>query len=112
MDQIFETERLTFRQWSDDDKNEFRRMNSDPKVMEYFPAPLSNDESDRLLQRTRDSISQDGFGLWAVEKKSGNELVGFIGFNRTTFKSSFTPCITPNTVIRFRKARLRSLTSA
>lgn len=93
MNHIFETGRLSFRQWNDGDKNEFRLMNADPKVMEHFPAALNNEESDRLLERIRNSMAHDGFGLWAVEKKIDGELIGFIGFDRTTFKSSFTPCI-------------------
>lgn len=32
----FETERLIFRDWNEQDLNEFRIINKDPQVMEFF----------------------------------------------------------------------------
>src|SRR5699024_12133542 len=41
-----------------------------------------------------DVCSSDlGFGLYAVEEKTNNEFIGFIGFHRATFEADFTPCI-------------------
>ena len=49
----FETERLVFRQWQDEDKKCFAKMNSDPIVMEYFPKTLSEIESNNFANKIR-----------------------------------------------------------
>ena len=40
----------------------FAKLNADPRVMEYFPAPLERDESDALADRCRALIEQRGWG--------------------------------------------------
>lgn len=39
---ILETDRLLLRRWKDSDRNLFREINADPKVMQFFPfaAPM------------------------------------------------------------------------
>ena len=93
MNYTIETERLYLRPWIEADKAGFRAMNSDPQVMEYFPRPLSEQESDALIERISKNITERGYGLWALETKSDREFIGFTGLNLTTFHSEFTPCI-------------------
>lgn len=38
---VLETNRLILRTWKDSDLELFAKMNSDKKVMEYFPKPLT-----------------------------------------------------------------------
>jgi len=45
-----ETERLLLRRWKPEDRAPFARINSDPAVMEYFPA-LDRKGSGRALTR-------------------------------------------------------------
>lgn len=40
-----QTSRLVLRAWREDDFDAFAAMNADPRVMEYFPAPLTREES-------------------------------------------------------------------
>jgi ribosomal-protein-alanine N-acetyltransferase len=90
----FESERLIFRDWVEPDKMDFRRMNSDPEVMEFFLKPLTAEESDAFLQRIVDEIKKLGFGLFAVETKCDGEFIGYIGFSEiTSFQADFTPAI-------------------
>lgn len=89
----FESNRLGFRRWREADKLPFSIMNSDPKVMEYFPNMLTKEQSDEFVDRINNHFCQYGYGLWAVEVKETNEFIGFIGFFTATFESSFTPCI-------------------
>lgn len=93
MECIIETGRLCLRLWDKADRLPFRRMNSDPRVMEFFPKPLSGEESDAFLEAIRQRISENGFGLWAVEEKATSSWIGFIGFNRPKFEADFTPCV-------------------
>lgn len=86
---IFESERLRFRRWKDNDRQVFARMNADPEVMEYFPAPLSRDESDRLIDRFEQHTEEKGFGIWAVERKEDGAFIGFIGLLEVSFEADF-----------------------
>lgn len=45
------TKRLVLRAWHEKDFKLFAQMNSDPRVMEYFPAILTPQESDDLAKR-------------------------------------------------------------
>ncbi|MGV8906998.1 MAG: GNAT family N-acetyltransferase [Acetobacterium sp.] len=89
----FETPRLIFRDWHDQDLIELIRMNKDVKAMEYFPGILTEQETTEFYQRIQAEFSSLGFGLYAVETKSTGNFIGFMGFHQATFKADFTPCI-------------------
>lgn len=86
---IFESERLGFRRWKDDDREEFARMNADPEVMEYFPQTLTKVESDALIDRFERHTEQRGYGIWAVERKEDGVFIGFIGLLEVGFDAGF-----------------------
>jgi|GEM_PF-2842146 len=69
----FESTRLVFRDWREEDLDDFRKMNSDYQVMEYFPNVLSNVETDMFYQRIQDEFIEYGYGLYAVEVRKYNE---------------------------------------
>lgn len=48
-----ETQRLILRQWKPKDYSAYATLNSDPQVMRYFPATLSNTESDQQADRIK-----------------------------------------------------------
>lgn len=77
----FETERLRLRQWRESDLAPFAALNADPKVMEFFPEPLSRQASDEMAQKIRSLIEQRGWGFWAVEVKGGASFIGFVGLH-------------------------------
>lgn len=87
------TERLLLRPWTDADRHAFRRLNADPRVMAFFPAPLSDGQSDALLGRIRAHQAEHGFTFWAVEDRAGGGLAGMTGLARVTFAAPFTPCV-------------------
>lgn len=89
----FETERLGFRQWKEEDKIPFAKMNANTKVMKYFPNILSREQSDEFVDKITNHFIEHGYGLWAVEIKITQEFIGFIGFYNATFESYFTPCV-------------------
>ncbi|HKG52013.1 MAG TPA: GNAT family N-acetyltransferase [Actinomycetales bacterium] len=73
------TNRLRLRQWREDDRDRFAALNADPRVMEFFPAPLDPAGSDAMLDRLRADVAARGWGLWAVEVVDGGALAGFVG---------------------------------
>jgi RimJ/RimL family protein N-acetyltransferase len=88
-----ETPRLLLRLWRDDDREPFATLNADPIVMEHFPAPLTRDESDALVDRIEAGIDERGWGLWSVEVLDSSAFIGFVGLNPATFDAPFTPAV-------------------
>ena len=69
--------------------------------MEHFPALLTRDESDAMVDRCVERIQGDGYGLWAVEVKTSGKFIGFVGLAVPTWEAAFTAC----TEIGWRLAR-------
>ena len=88
-----QTERLRLRRWRFEDRTAFARMNSDPRVMEHFPAPLTQAESDAVADRIAAHFEQHGFAQWAVEIPGVTPFAGFIGLSIPRFEAHFTPCV-------------------
>lgn len=88
-----ETTRLRLRPWRPEDREPFARLNADPRVMEYFPAPLEREESDTLAARIEARMDEQGWGFWALERKADATFIGFTGLNRPTVKLPCAPCI-------------------
>jgi RimJ/RimL family protein N-acetyltransferase len=88
-----ETPRLRLRDWTDADAEPFAALNSDPRVMEFFPQSLDRAASDALMPNIRESLARDGFGLYAVEVKDGDAFIGFTGLSRPGFDAPFMPAI-------------------
>jgi RimJ/RimL family protein N-acetyltransferase len=82
---------IVLRQWQDRDLDPYAAMNTDPVVMEFFPKPLTRDESAASLARQRTGIARRGWGLWAVEVDG--VFAGFTGLAEPGFAAPFTPCV-------------------
>ncbi|NOX91724.1 MAG: GNAT family N-acetyltransferase [Gammaproteobacteria bacterium] len=46
-----------------------------------------------MLLRARPLISDQLWGFWAVETKSENEFIGFVGLHKPTYDLPVTPCV-------------------
>lgn len=79
---VLETTRLVLRRWRDADREPFAALNADPRVMEYFPAPLTREQSDALVDRIEAGFVRHGTGLWAVERRDDGAFLGFTGLSR------------------------------
>lgn len=84
---MIETERLLLRRWQDPDRARFAAMNADPEVMRFFPALLTRDESDALIDRIEVQFEARGYGLWAVERRGDGAFLGFTGLFDVAFAS-------------------------
>ncbi|MGN6057168.1 MAG: GNAT family N-acetyltransferase [Sphingomicrobium sp.] len=75
-----ETERLVLRQWRKDDFRPYHAIVSHPEVHKHFgPNPMSAEEAWRRLTSAVGGWQFNGFGTWAVERKSDGKLVGNVG---------------------------------
>jgi len=50
---IFNSERLGFRKWRNEDLEEFAKLNSDKEVMEHFPKTLSKKEVEDFIEKQK-----------------------------------------------------------
>jgi RimJ/RimL family protein N-acetyltransferase len=85
------TEQLVLREWRDADRDDWAALNADPEVMEFFPATLDRAQADAAFDRIATTLSERGWGLWAVEREG--RFLGFTGLNPVTFEAPFTPAI-------------------
>lgn len=91
MQTYIETPRLLLRDWKEEDLSLFTHMNADPKVMEYFLNPLTEDETLAFYHRIQAEFQTIGFGLYAVERKEDRAFMGYTGLHQITFDVDFAP---------------------
>lgn len=90
--------RVRFRLWTENDRENFRRLNRNSRVMRFFPAPLSARASDALLERFMAHQQEEGFGVWPVEvlpevydtAERAPRFAGFAGLLRVRFAAPFS----------------------
>jgi RimJ/RimL family protein N-acetyltransferase len=87
------TQRLRLRQWQPEDKEAFACLNSDPRVMEFFPSCLERSASDVMADRLQSLIADRGWGFWAVEVLGGEKFIGFVGLHIPSPELPFSPCV-------------------
>lgn len=87
------TDRLLLRRWREEDQEPFRRLNNDPRVMEYLAGPMAPAFSDRLILRIEQHFERYAFGLWATEFRESGALIGFIGLSVPQFEAPFMPAV-------------------
>ena len=90
---ILGTDRLILRQWLLSDREPFVQLNANPRVMEFFPAVLSPQESISMIDQIQAHFKVHGFGVYAAEFRRDHTFIGFIGLNIPTFDAPFTPCV-------------------
>ncbi|RAZ76957.1 GNAT family N-acetyltransferase [Mesorhizobium atlanticum] len=77
------TERLILRNWEDRDRKLFHRINSDERVMEFFPFRRDRAAADAKMDEVRAWIEEDGYGFAAAEIAATRECIGFVGLSGT-----------------------------
>ncbi len=86
-----ETERLRLRSWKPEDLPLFAAINKDARVMNFFPATLTEDETEAFYDRIQEEFVRKGWGLYAVELKDSGEFIGYVGLHEIGFEADFTP---------------------
>ncbi len=78
-----ETPRLLLREFREDDAEALFRLNSDPEIMRYTgDTPFTDPASARHFLHHYDDYARNGFGRWAVTRRSDGEFMGFCGLRR------------------------------
>ncbi|QBQ41752.1 N-acetyltransferase [Sphingobacterium psychroaquaticum] len=89
----FTSERLGFRNWDLSDIDEMHAINSDEKVMEFFPCIPTKEQTTEFIERMRKQFRDKGFCYFAVERLDNEAFIGFIGLSEQTYEADFTPCV-------------------
>ena len=72
-----ETERLRLRAWRKTDREAYFNILQEPAVFRHFgPEPMGMEECWRRLMAAVGGWQLNGFGGWAVERKSDGKLIG------------------------------------
>ena len=84
---ILQTPRLQLREFTPQDAAVLAQVLSDPETMRYYPAPQGRAGYDRAgveqwIERNRQRYQNDGVGLWAMELKQAEEVIGDCGITR------------------------------
>jgi RimJ/RimL family protein N-acetyltransferase len=87
-----QTPRLKLRPFTSDDFEPFAAINADPRVMEFFVAPLTREQSDKFANVICAQFAKHGYGLWAVETP-GSKFAGYIGLCWGNFDAPFMPAL-------------------
>jgi ribosomal-protein-alanine N-acetyltransferase len=88
-----ETDRLHLRPVEESDLTAMIRLNSDPRVMEFFPSVLDEKGARELIQKIREKVERYGFAFWALELKPSGQVIGIAGLSVPGFQAHFTPCV-------------------
>ena len=86
-----ETDRLILRSWKSEDLPLFATMNKDARVMRYFPATLTDEQTESFYNRIQSEFERNGWGVYAVESKSSGKFIGYVGLHEIGFDADFTP---------------------
>ncbi|MBL7961785.1 GNAT family N-acetyltransferase, partial [bacterium] len=80
------TSRLELRQVASSDANEFLKLRSDPRVMEFMDKPLmaSLDEAAEAIRKIQAAFECNESITWAISLMGDPKLIGTIGFWKIT----------------------------
>jgi len=83
------TQRLILRNWEERDRGLFFRINSDDRVMEFFPFRRDRAQADAVFDTLCSGIDTRGYGLAATEIAATGDCIGFVGLCPVEFGSPF-----------------------
>jgi [ribosomal protein S5]-alanine N-acetyltransferase len=76
---VITTERLVLRELTPEDVDALAEVLSDPVAMRYYEAPFDREAVGAWIERARRSYADNGFGLWAVIRRSDGRFLGDCG---------------------------------
>ncbi|MFT5156316.1 MAG: RimJ/RimL family protein N-acetyltransferase [Bacteroidia bacterium] len=89
----FTSQRLGFRSWDAADLDSLSELNSDSRVMNYFPSVLSRSDSQDFMNRMNDMLKRERYCYFAVDELDSSNFIGLIGLAKQNFDAAFTPCV-------------------
>ena len=88
---IIETKRLHLREMTVFDLPYLSAILQDKDVMYAYEHAFSDEEVHQWLQKQQLRYKKDGFGLWAVIRKSDHQMIGQCGITMQDYKTAQVP---------------------
>jgi len=88
---ILETERLLLRELVLDDAPHLSRVLCDPESMKYYPKAKTPQEVVAWIEKNIERYATEGFGLWAVIRKSDGAFLGDCGITLQNIDQEVLP---------------------
>jgi len=85
---LFETERLYFREFTQDDFNALCKILKDEKAMYAYEGAFNDTEVQEWLNNQIARYQKYGFGLWAVVLKDNCEVIGQCGLTMQLWRDT------------------------
>ena len=76
---VLQTTRLLLREFTPQDADALAFVLSDPETMRYYPAPYDRAGIEQWIERNRQRYPEGGVGLWAMELKKAQQIIGDCG---------------------------------
>ena len=90
---LFQSKRLGFRNWTDEDIKPMAEICADPEVMRFFPSTMDEDQTAKMIEKFITIFKEKGYTFYAVDLLESKELIGFIGFSYAAFEGEFKPMV-------------------
>jgi len=92
---MIQTDRLLLRRWRQSDVAPYAAICADPEVMRYIAsgAVRTLDQSRLQVLAFEQSWEEKGYGLFAVERLSDGQLIGFTGLSTPNFLPEILPAV-------------------
>jgi RimJ/RimL family protein N-acetyltransferase len=88
------TLRLVPRPFTEVDRDPFFALNTHPLVVESLGSWPTRAESDAMISRYGEELVREGWGLWAVEARTGDSgFVGMVGLHRVNAALPCAPAV-------------------
>ncbi|MDO1604530.1 GNAT family N-acetyltransferase [Lactobacillus sp. YT155] len=81
---VIETNRLILREWKSNEENDLDKILGDSRVMYAYNQPFNEKEIREWLHWNLNSYKENGYGLWAIERKYDNKIIGECGITDQT----------------------------
>lgn len=83
------TQRLLLRRWRPEDAEPLRNLSREPEVAGWFPAAMTLNDAERLIDAHGGAFDRGEPALLAVELRERPGLLGFCGLSQPTFEADF-----------------------
>ena len=102
-DYVFETERLKLRKLKLSDQNDLEKILCDKESMKYYKKIFYRKDVRDWIQCNISRYRENGFGLWAVIRKSDNVFIGDAGITIQSIDSEKLPEIGYHIIPRYQR---------
>lgn len=88
---VIECERLYLRELKPSDKDELKKVLSDPESMKYYPKPFSDEEVENWIAKNIRRYTTNKHGLWAVVLRASDVFIGDCGITMQNIDGEIVP---------------------